>query len=375
MDALDQIIGGNNADAYVIYASSADPDMRYLTGFATSDPFVFFKKRGERGVVIISQMEYARAVREAKTGVMTRTAAGLPDILKKEGNLWKATALMIAGQVEGKLLVPPTFPLMLARELEKIQPVIVDEKGVASIRAIKSRAEIRDIRHVQECTEQAIGRGIALIRKSRVKNGVLFLKNEPLTSERVRAEMHRLLIDLGCRITDTIVSCGEDTAIPHATGSGPLYANEPIVIDIFPQDERTGYFSDMTRTVVKGKASEEILDMYHAVMDAHHLAASSVRDGANGAEIHKNVIDLFSDRGYENGSRGFVHNLGHGVGLEIHEAPSLGPNGGPLSAGNVITIEPGLYYPKIGGVRLEDTGMVTRRGFTSFTTYPKDLVL
>jgi len=375
MDPLDHIIAQKNADAYVIFASSVDPDMRYLTGFTASDPFVFIKKKGALGVVIVSQMEYARAVHEAKTAVMTRTAAGLPGIMEKEKDAWKATALMIAGQADGTLLVPPEFPLKLARALETERKIVIDETGLVALRAIKKRGEIKLIRHVQECTEAAIRRAVTLIKRSRIRNGILSLKDKPLTSERIRAEMHRLLIDRGCWATDTIVSCGKDAAIPHELGSGPLQAHEPIVIDLFPQDEKTGYFSDMTRTFVKGTPSTEIRDMYTAVVDAHDLAVSSVRAGANGAEIHGKVTDLFKERGYESGMKGFVHNLGHGVGLEIHEEPSLGPNGGPLASGNVVTIEPGLYYPKVGGVRLEDIGLVTRRGFTVFTKYPVDLVL
>lgn len=375
MDALDQVIAAAGADAYVMYASSLDPDMRYLTGFTTSDPFVYFKKRGQRGTIIVSQMECARAARESKAAVMSRTSAGLPEILKRESNHWKATAIMIAGQVDGTILVPPTFPHALARALSETCTISVDEKGLESLRAVKSRTEIRSIRHVQECTERAVDIAITMIRKARVRKGELALDRRPLTSERIRSEMHKVLVELGCRTTDTIVACGKTAAVPHALGSGTLIPDEPIVIDLFPQDEKTGYYSDMTRTVVKGEAAPEILEMYEAVTEAHDLAVSRVRAGANGAEIHNEVIGFFSERGYGNGTKGFVHNLGHGVGLEVHEAPSLGPSGGDLSAGNIITIEPGLYFPEIGGVRLEDIGMVTARGFTRFTRYPRELEL
>jgi Xaa-Pro aminopeptidase len=131
----------------------------------------------------------------------------------------------------------------------------------------------------------------------------------------------------------------------------------------------------MTRTVVKGEPSPEIFDMYRAILDAHDLAASQVRAGVKGADVHQSVVDLFSERGYGNGTHGFIHNLGHGIGLEVHEAPSLGPSGGALMSGNVITIEPGLYFPGTGGVRLEDVGSVTRSKFNRFTKFPRDLVL
>jgi Xaa-Pro aminopeptidase len=174
---------------------------------------------------------------------------------------------------------------------------------------------------------------------------------------------------------DTIVSCGEDTAIPHIAGTGPLKSDEPIVIDLFPVDERSGYYADMTRTVVKGKPSPEILAMYKALRDAKQLGISKIKAGVTGAEVHQTVVDFFKDQGYESGTRGFVHNLGHGVGLQVHELPTVGPAGTVLATGNVITVEPGLYYPGIGGVRLEDIGSVTAHGFDNFTQFPEDLVV
>ena len=191
---------------------------------------------------------------------------------------------------------------------------------------------------------------------------------KPLTAEQVKYTMHSLLLKHGCSAVDTIVSCGEDTAIPHMTGTGPLKSDEPIVIDLFPVDERSGYYADMTRTVVKGEPSPEILAMYNALREAKQLGISKIKAGVSGADIHQTVVDFFKDLGYESNTRGFVHNLGHGVGLQVHELPTVGPAGNVLAAGNVITIEPGLYYPGIGGVRLEDIGTVTAHGFDNFTT-------
>jgi Xaa-Pro aminopeptidase len=220
-----------------------------------------------------------------------------------------------------------------------------------------------------------MGLACSLIRKSKVKKGVLVLGGRSLTSGTIRAAIHKHFIDHGCTASDTIVSCGEDSAIPHITGSGPLYAGKPIVIDIFPKDERSGYYSDMTRTFSKEMPDADIADMYSAVSDARQMAAIQVREGAHGSEIHQAVVDFFKSRGYESSSTGFIHNLGHGVGLQVHEPPSLGPSGKDLVSGNVITIEPGLYYPGIGGVRIEDIGLVTKKGFRRFTKFPADLVL
>ena len=375
MDPLSDAIKENGADAYVMYASSRDADMRYLTRFTTSDPFVYFRKPGEKGTIIISQMEVLRASRESPAAVMTRTGAGLPDILKKEKDPLRATAKMIAGQAGKKILVPPQFPTGLTRALEKYCTVLVDNGTVMSMRAKKTKAEIVAMRRVQNVTETALGLGVALIKKSTIKKGILYSKGTPLTAEQVKFTMHSHLLSCGCTAVDTIVSCGKETAIPHMTGTGPLHADEPIIIDLFPVEEASGYYADMTRTVVKGEPADEIREMYDTLREAKQLAISLIKPKVSGAEVYQAVVDYFAEHGYESDTRGFVHNLGHGVGLQIHELPTVGPAGKALVAGNVITVEPGLYYPGVGGVRLEDIGAVTARGFDNFTTYPEELVL
>jgi Xaa-Pro aminopeptidase len=375
MDSLSKAIRKSGADAYVIYASSRDTDMKYLTHFTTSDPFVFFKKPGESGVIVVSQMETGRASREATATVLTRTQAGLPEIMKTEKDPYRATARMIAGQVGKKILVPPNFPIALANAISEYCTVVVDGGTIQSMRAKKSKIELILMNNVQKVTEKAMERAISLIRSSSVKKGILYIDKKPLTSEQVKFSMHSLLLEYGCSAVDTIVSCGEDTAIPHMSGSGPLKSDEPIVIDLFPVDEKSGYYADMTRTVVKGEPSKDIREMYDALREAKKLGISRVKAGVSGAEIHQAVVDFFNERGYETDTRGFIHNLGHGVGLQVHELPTIGPAGKALESGNVITIEPGLYYPGIGGVRLEDIGAVTARGFNNFTTFSEELIV
>jgi Xaa-Pro aminopeptidase len=375
MDPLSEAIRKSGTDAYVVYANSRDADMRYLTHFTTSDPFVYFRRRGEKGTIIISQMEVGRASREGTTAVMTRAEANLPEILKKEKDPYRATAQMIAGQAGKKILVPPNFPVALANALGEFCSVKVDTGTVLSMRAKKTRPEIRCIKNVQEVTQTAMGHAASLIRRAVVKKGILFLDGKPLTSERIKYTMHRFLLENGCCAEDTIVSCGEDTAIPHMTGTGPLRADEPIIIDLFPLHEKSGYYADMTRTFVKGEPTQEILEMYTALREAKQLAISRVKAGVSGADLYQLVVDFFKERGYDSDTRGFVHTLGHGVGLQIHELPTVGPAGKTLEAGNVITIEPGLYYPGIGGVRLEDIGAVTKKDFDNFTAFPEDLII
>jgi len=375
MDPLDAAMKTCGADAFVHYATGEDADMRYLTRFVMHDSFVFFKRHRQRGTIIVPQMEAERASRESVTAVMTRTQAGLPDILKKEKDPWKAIARMIARQAGKKVLVSPAFPAVLLRALEEHVQVIVDAGTVEKVRAKKSPDEIRLMQDVQKKTERAMALGISLIRHATVKKGVLYHEGTPLTSERMRVAMHKQLMDDGCRAVETIISCGEDTAFPHIIGSGPLKPHEPIVIDMFPRDEASGYYADMTRTVSKGKPGARIVEMYEAVREAQLVGIAQIKAGVSGADPYTAVVDYFRDRGYESDTRGFIHNLGHGVGLQVHELPTIGPSGVALEAGAVVTVEPGLYYPGIGGIRLEDMGAVRARKFANFTRFEETLVV
>jgi Xaa-Pro aminopeptidase len=369
MAILDAAIRKADAEAYVMYASSADANMRYLTGFQIGDPVVYLRRPGERGTLIVPQMEYDRAVTESSCAVMTRADAGFFEILEKEKDTWRIIALMIAGQVKGKVLVPPAIPYALAHELERYCGVAIEREALGAMRFVKSEDEIGRIRGVQRATEAAMDLALSLIRDATVRDGLLYSDGEALTSERVRRAMHVLLMERGCRATDTIVACGAETAQPHNKGAGTLRENEPIVIDVFPQDEATGYYADMTRTVVRGEPDPAIEEMYDAVREAQHRAKAMIRPGITGKDVHCAVVEYFKELGYESRAEGFVHSLGHGVGLEVHERPSLSPSGGVLAAGHVVTVEPGLYFRGIGGVRLEDLGVVTKEGFDCFTKY------
>lgn len=371
MDRLDAAIRDAQASAYVLFAASADPLMRYLTGFRTSDRLLYLKKPDEPGVLCVPQMEYERAVREAGCSVMTLAEGGFYEFLREEGDIWRARGRLVAELAGGDILVPPTFPVGLAAEIGDAK-VIIDHETLDLMRSVKTDRELAVIRRVQEAAEAAMDAAIALIKATESRNGLLHFKGAPLTSEAVKVRIQTEMISRACTAIDTIVSSGPDSALPHHQGSGPLHADAPIVIDIFPQDDLTGYHADMTRTVIKGKPSDEVMEMFEAVRDAQDLAEQMIAPGVAGSELHQAVVDRFRDRGYNPDTRArFTHSLGHGVGLEVHEAPSLSPSGGPLHPGNVVTIEPGLYCPGTGGIRLEDLGAVTKTGFDLFTRYPR----
>lgn len=376
MDSLDSLLSSMGASAYLLYASSADPGMRYLTGFSTTDPVLFLKKPGERGILIVSDMEAERASRESDAVVLSRTGAGMQEILTEETDHTRAYARLIHGIAGGPVVVPPTTQVWLVRALEEFERVYVDSTDTVShMRARKTASEMQAIRQVQAAADDAMARAVHCIRNATISKDYLSHTGEPLTSERIRQEIQMTLLRHGCYAHGTIVSAGPDTALPHATGSGPLPAHVPIIIDIFPMSEKTGYYADMTRTVVKGEPVFEICTMYETVRNVAEKTEAAVHGGVFGSDLYQMAVDLFAEAGYGNRTKGFIHSLGHGVGLQVHELPALSSSGDLLEAGNVITLEPGLYYPGTGGVRLEDLGCVGPDGFVNWTRCPKELIL
>ncbi len=377
MTELFEVLEREGCDAYVAYDTSENADMRYLAGFLASDTYIYILSKGGNGRIVVSSMEELRARKESPCDVITRSAAGLPALLQEYQNPELATVHMIRSLTGKRLLVPASMPVGFAHTLMNVAEVRIDRGTVASMRERKTVEEAAHIRNVQKKTEDAVHAAIDLIRRSEPDaTGCLVADNAPLTSERIRDVIAAELRSGNCEEKDTIISCGPDTAMPHCLGTGQLHANQPIVMDVFPRSRRSGYFADMTRTVSKGDPSPEIQRMYETVRNAKELAVSMLGPGISGADVHNTVVSFFEEQGYTTaGASGFIHSLGHGVGLEIHEGPSLSVSGGILQPGNIITIEPGLYYPGIGGVRLEDMGMITENGFDRFTNFEEQLIL
>jgi Xaa-Pro aminopeptidase len=174
----------------------------------------------------------------------------------------------------------------------------------------------------------------------------------------------------------TIVAGGDQGCDPHERGFGPLYADSLIILDVFPRDAKTGYFGDMTRTVLRGRASEAQRKLWETVKAGQALALRRIKAGVDGMTIHKAIQELFTSRGFPTEIRkgrrvGFFHGTGHGLGLEIHEHPRLQKV--TLKDRQVLTVEPGLYYPGLGGARLEDVVLVTKTGCKILSRFPKQL--
>ncbi len=361
----------------LLVGTSADnKDLRYASGFGAVDPVVYLRN-GKEGFLVVPTMELGRARREAARGVHALTPLDL-NLSKNERrriSSW-AIALLRSRRIR-RVAVSPSFPLGIALRLRRAGiRLTVARSAVFPEREIKSARETARIREVQEAAAAAMRCAIRKISEARVnRDGYLMERGRRMTCEAVRRAIDLKLVERDCVARDTIVACGRTSADPHARGDGFLKAGEPIVMDIFPQHKAHGYWGDITRTVVKGKASAELRRMYSAVRAAQKAALRMVRHGAPVTRVHGAVQRVFEDRGFptevRNGrAEGFTHSTGHGVGLEIHEAPSLSHGPGRLKAGNVVTVEPGLYYRRIGGVRIEDTVLVTRTGFKHLAKVP-----
>ncbi|WP_424008642.1 M24 family metallopeptidase [Haloferax denitrificans] len=378
---------GDEFDGYLISADGSDSNQLYLSGFDAPDPYVtLYTPEGIH--LLVSTLEFGRAKKESRADTVSRLSDyDYRDNYAEHGAVVgkaKTVAAFLADHDVASLAVPADFPLGTADALRE-EGVAVEaeiDDVLTNIRAVKTDEEIEHIHAAQDANEAAMRAAEGLIRDADVADdGTLTHEGEPLTSERVREEIEVTLLRHGCALDETIVACGADAADPHDRGSGPLRADEAVIIDIFPRDKETKYNGDMTRTFVKGEPSPEIREWFDLTEEAFEAALDAVEPGATGKDVHDAVCDVYEAAG-ENTLRadpsaetGFIHSTGHGVGLDVHELPSLSPSGEELRPGHVITIEPGLYDPDIGGVRIEDLVVVTEDGYENLTEYPVELVV
>jgi Xaa-Pro aminopeptidase len=363
-----------------IAASDQDANLYYATRFSAGDPFIYLELEGER-VILTSELELGRARREARVDRIVSTVP-YENRLREAGVTPRPTDVLDLFLKEigvSEIEVPSSMPLGHADRLrEKGYRVQPREDPFYPERMVKRPEEVEWIAAAQRVTEEAMALAVRLIAESSIDGAFLRLGSEPLTAERVQREVRRMLLDRGYLAAEIIVAGGDQGCDPHVRGSGPLPSHRTIVIDIFPRSIETRYWGDMTRTVVRGSASPEVRKIYRDVREAAELAISLLRPGAEGMEIHQAVMDHFKSRGYESGElegrmRGFIHGTGHGVGLEIHEPPRLSKVKATLKAGQVVTVEPGLYYPGVGAVRIEDLVVIGVGGPRNLNTFPKVL--
>ncbi|MBQ4107098.1 MAG: M24 family metallopeptidase [Lentisphaeria bacterium] len=361
----------------IIAAGTDAADLRYVSGFAAPDSFLWFRCGGECAIVV-SQLEYSRALASVKPGVNVLLLENLG------ARSWVDAALTIArSRGIGTFRVPADFPLALAERLRGGCVGVVAQMGTfCPERQFKSQTEKDAIIRALRVTEQGMRRAVEVIGAASVGNdGVLRYDGEILTSERLRFEIDSRLLRLGAVAVDTIAAAGVQSAAPHQVGSGPIRAGVPIVIDIFPRMNDSGYWGDLTRTVAKQEMAPVVAAAYDAVKRARDLTEPMMVPGAIPADIHCRAQQILTEAGFptgrdQNGAYGFFHSLGHGVGLEIHEDPRISPgNRQPLRGGEVITDEPGVYYPAWGGVRLENMIYVGQNGAERLTVIEDDPVI
>lgn len=350
-------------------------DLAYATRFLAPDPVVFLRK-GRHSFLVVNRMELARA-RKTVRGIRVFAPDELP-LKPGERQRYAGWALGLLRKLRiCQVRVASDFPLGIARYLEQHRcRVVLDEAPLFPQRAVKSPREIRGITQAQRAAVAGLAVAEKAIRAARAdRRGRLILNRKPLTSERVRQLIHTVLLDFECVGTDTIVAGGRSSADPHQVGNGPLRTGEPIVIDIFPRHVPSGYWGDITRTMWHGKPSPTLIRMFDAVRSAQRAVLGQVRPGVRTRTLHQEAVRILEEHGFKNRTvngraEGFIHGTGHGVGLQIHEAPTLGGGADRLKAGQVITVEPGLYYLSQGGVRIEDTVVVTRTGCKILADYP-----
>ncbi len=367
----------------IVADSERDANMLYAVGMFVPDPFIYLRLRGKCHVVM-SDLEIDRARQQAghcRAISLSRCQAALRKQGVQHPTLAHVIRLVLQGKRLGKVLVPHTFPLGLAQQLRRLRVrVEVKPGGLFPQREIKTATEVKKISAALMMAEVGLAEGIQALKNAKVaRNRRLIYHNVPLTSEKLRAIIDTAILQAGGLANHTIVAGGIQGCDPHEPGRGILRAREPIILDVFPRSQKTGYFGDITRTVVKGRASEAIRKLYHTVERGQELAFEKMRNKTPTAKIHEAVQEFFKKEGYKTGRhhgrmQGFFHGTGHGLGLDVHEAPRIGVTSkDTLRAGHVVTVEPGLYYPELGGVRLEDVALVTTNGARNLTKFEKVL--
>ncbi|MDP2216706.1 MAG: Xaa-Pro peptidase family protein [Methanolobus sp.] len=378
---ISEALRAHKSDAFLIVGNSNNSDIFYSTHLFSSDPFAYVQTKDASETILVPDMERKRAELESRVSrVRTLQDYDYRGKIKERGDSAVAYCDCLAQLLQElgarRVAVPRDFPYHIAQVLKEdgfsFEAI---RSPFQQLRAKKSEAEIGKIRKAQDACNLAMKAAAEMIHKSEVVNGHLNYHGYDLTAEKVRAAIDITLIEHGYEAEGTIVACGKGSASPHWEGSGLIMADEPIIIDIFPRNKRDRYYADMSRTVLKGKATERLSDMYETVLLAQETAISMVKPGVRCSDIHSRVCEIFEEKGYatykSGSSVGFIHSTGHGVGLEIHEAPPVGERDVVLEQGNVITIEPGLYYPDVGGIRLEDLILVTADGHENLTEMEK----
>jgi len=363
-------------------ASESDANLLYASGFMATDAFLWYCVGEEQGI-LVSSLEIGRAAKQAAEHIVVRSYSEAKKAWKVPSRARRLEAYIDALAKHHGITrweVPSSFPLGLARKLARRGLRLTPVPDFFPQRRRKSADEIGRLREGVVLAEAGMEHALGILREAGVTPaGELSGNGETLTAHILRGEIDAEIARKGGTASHTIAAPGTQGANPHATGTGPIPTNVPIVIDIFPRVDATGYFGDLTRTVIKGTAAPVVKKAYAAVHKAQLAAIAAIRAGAKASTVHTEAAQALGMAGFETDADasppyGFFHGTGHGLGLEIHEGPRVsGKADGCLEEGDVITVEPGLYYPDWGGVRIEDVVVVTKDGCENLTTIEKVL--
>jgi Xaa-Pro aminopeptidase len=376
------------ADGVLIYGDSfRSADMRHAVPLGVPDPFLYAEQNGKRHV-FASSMEATRLRELELFDVHVHEEFGVDELIQAGLHRREIVAQLALRGVESlgskSFTVPEQFPVWLADRLRADGVELeVDQELFDGRRRAKTEAQLAGMRRAQRAAEAAMDACRSLLRRSEISGDDLLLDGEPLTVERVKADMSIVFASHDTTADEYIVAPGAQGAVGHDMGSGPIRPSTPLVVDIFPRDNGSGVYTDMTRTFVVGDVPDDVREWHRLVKEALDRAIEETRPGADTRAIFEGSCEIFEAAGEltmrtkkpgEPLVDGFFHGLGHGVGLEVHEAPGLGlTSDEKLMPGDVVTIEPGLYRAGYGGVRLEDIVLVTETGAEVLTDYPYDL--
>ncbi len=375
------------ADVLIFGDSMTSPAMRHEVPVPVPDEFVYAEHDGRRFVAVYAH-EVTRMSGVDTLEVHPFEELGYDELIAQglsRDDILVELALRTCRELGIRSAsVPPTFPLGVADHLRAngidLSP---DIQHFSDRRRVKNESELAGIRRAQLAAEAGMRVARDMLSGARPRDGTLLLDGEPLTCERIKAAIGQALTAHDTTGEEFIVAHGAQTAIGHEMGYGPIAPNEPVVIDLFPRDRQSGCYADMTRTFVVGTPPDELVEYHRLTLEALERALAGVRAGVVGRDLHIETCRFFEEHGYptqlskEPGTLledGFFHGLGHGVGLEVHEKPALGMTGHEeLVAGDVVTLEPGLYRSGFGGCRLEDLVVVGEAGCENVTSFPYDL--
>jgi Xaa-Pro aminopeptidase len=362
------------------------PNVFYRSGFLAPDPVVLVDRGGDDTTLWTSRLEEGRARKEARVGqVRCSEELGLSEMLQRAGSEQDAWSLLLQAVCKEHRIdavdVESDFPVLYADQLRSAD---IDVRPRADLyrrdRRIKTSQELAWIEQTENAGMEALQRAIDLIAAADIRDGILWRDGRPLSGHDLVLAVESRLLELGCTTNGSICAGGPDSADPHKDTSEVLRVGLPIVLDIFPFHKTTRYWGDMTRTVVRGTPPPEVEAMWDAVREAQQLGVDMIRPGANGRDVHLAICEVFKRHGYASlpaayrniqSDARFIHGTGHGLGLEIHEFPRVSDVDLVLEVGDVVTVEPGLYDPRLGGIRIEDLVVVTDDGCRNLTPLPK----